>query len=58
MISIPAKTFFITDEDDRSDSFTPMKEPIIAPIPSGIAAAKTMNPNAPAVDEEFALWNR
>ena len=47
-IRIPAKTFLITVEDDRSVSLTPIKEPIIAPTPSGIAAANTIKPNAPA----------
>jgi len=58
MINIPANTFLITVEDDRRVSFTPMKDPIIAPTPSGIAAANTMNPKAPVGVTEFALWNK
>ena len=54
-IRIPANTFLITVDDERRVSLTPIKDPIIAPIPSGMAAANTIKPKAPAAELEFAL---
>jgi hypothetical protein len=58
MSKILAKTFFITKFDERKASLTPIKVPITAPIPRGIAAAKTINPDVPDGVPELALWNK
>ena len=42
-----AKAFLIISEDDFITSFTPIKLPAMAPIPSGIAASGITKPTDP-----------
>ena len=55
---IPANNFLINKFEETRARRTPKNDPIIAPIPIGIAAARTIKPSVPAGVTELALWNK